>query len=118
MTTLEVWLDKQPIGQVTIDVKEENYRFEYIDEWKKEGYTISPHLPLEGHIPSGAIKRFLENLLPEGKGLEDLSAFTHLFGAFTGSHWFISSFLSAFIFSEKIVTISEIIVPLPYSLCP
>jgi len=78
MTALEVHLGKQPIGQVVIDGKEENYRFEYIDEWKKVGYATSPHLPLEGNIPSGAIKRFLENLLPEGKGLEDLSAFTHI----------------------------------------
>ena len=78
MTMLEVHLGKRPIGRVAIDGKEENYRFEYIDEWRKEGYAISPHLPLEGNIPSGAIKRFLENLLPEGKGLEDLSAFTHI----------------------------------------
>ncbi len=78
MTALEVHLGKQSIGQVAIDGKEENYRFEYIDEWKKEGYAISPHLPLEENIPSGAIKRFLENLLPEGKGLDDLSAFTHI----------------------------------------
>lgn len=78
MTILEVHLGKQPIGQVAIDGKEENYRFEYTDEWQKEGYGISPHLPLEGNIPSGAIKRFLENLLPEGKGLDDLSTFTYI----------------------------------------
>ncbi|HFS82649.1 MAG TPA: type II toxin-antitoxin system HipA family toxin, partial [Epsilonproteobacteria bacterium] len=35
----------------------------------------SPHLPLKGEIPSGSIKRFLENLLPEGKGLEALTHF-------------------------------------------
>lgn len=78
MTALEVHLGKQPIGQVAIDGKEETYRFEYVEEWKKEGYAISPHLQLEGNIPSGTIKRFLENLLPEGKGLEDLSSFTHI----------------------------------------
>lgn len=78
MNTLEVNLNNMYVGSLSIDPKEDLYRFEYSDEWKKSGYPISPHLPFDGEISSGALKRFLENLLPEGKGLDDLTAFTHI----------------------------------------
>lgn len=78
MNTLEVNLNNLHLGTLSIDAKEDLYQFEYSDEWKNSGYPISPHLSFDGEISSGAVKRFLENLLPEGKGLDDLTAFTHI----------------------------------------
>ncbi|MDD3591358.1 MAG: HipA domain-containing protein [Sulfurovum sp.] len=78
MNTLEVNLNNMYVGSLSIDPKEDLYRFEYSDEWRNSGYPISPHLPFDGEISSCALKRFLENLLPEGKGLDDLTAFTHI----------------------------------------
>ncbi len=78
MNTLEVKLNDLHIGILGIEGKDELYQFEYTSEWKQTGYEISPHLNCDNNITSGAIKRFLENLLPEGKGLDDLISFTHI----------------------------------------
>ena len=78
MNELQVKLNELIIGTISIKGKDEIYKFEYTDEWKQTGYEVSPHLAFNKTIPSGIIKRFLENLLPEGKGLDDLTSFTHI----------------------------------------
>ena len=78
MHSLDVHLNKQLVATLTIDGKEDRYSFVYENTWIEEGYPISPHLPFHTVISSASIKRFLQNLLPEGKGLEDLTAYTHL----------------------------------------
>ena len=78
MNKLKVKLNNLPIGTISIEGKDEVYKFEYTDEWKKSGYVISPHLSFSNTFSSGVIRRFLENLLPEGKGLDDLTSFTHI----------------------------------------
>ena len=78
MNELQVKLNDLPIGTINIAGKDEVYKFEYTDEWEQTGYEISPHLAFGKTIFSGNIKRFLENLLPEGKGLDDLTSFTHI----------------------------------------
>jgi len=78
MNELQVKLNDLHIGTISIAGKDEIYKFEYTDEWEEAGYEISPHLVFGKTISSGVIKRFLENLLPEGKGLDDLTSFTHI----------------------------------------
>jgi len=78
MNTLEVNLNEYHVGTLSVNLKEDQYSFQYTNEWKVSGFEISPHLSFNGEISSGMIKRFLENLLPEGKGLDDLTAFTHI----------------------------------------
>jgi serine/threonine-protein kinase HipA len=78
MNELLVKLNELHIGTISIKGKDEIYSFEYTNEWEQSGYEISPHLTFEKSITSGVIKRFLENLLPEGKGLDDLTSFTHI----------------------------------------
>ena len=78
MNELQVKLNELHIGTIRITGKDEVYKFEYTDEWRQTGYEISPHLAFDKTIASGVIKRFLENLLPEGKGLDDLTSFTHI----------------------------------------
>ncbi|MEA3433543.1 MAG: HipA domain-containing protein, partial [Campylobacterota bacterium] len=78
MNELLVKLNDHQIGTISIKGKDEVYSFAYTDEWKRSGYEISPHLTFGKTITSGIIKRFLENLLPEGKGLDDLTSFTHI----------------------------------------
>ena len=69
MNELIVNLNDLQIGTISIKGKDAVYQFEYTDEWKQAGYEISPHLAFDETLSSGAIKRFLENLLPEGKGI-------------------------------------------------
>ena len=44
----------------------------YESSWIENGFTVAPSLPLSGQISSQAVKNFLQNLLPEGQGLDDI----------------------------------------------
>jgi len=76
--TLEVVLGQRSIGSLWVEEGSGEYGFAYTSFWRESGYAISPHLPLDGEIAPANIKKFLENLIPEGKGLEDIVAFTHI----------------------------------------
>ena len=70
---LSVFLNREPLGILRLHGKEERYELVYAPAWLKgPGFAISPHLQ-PGACPSGAVKWFLANLLPEGKWLEELS---------------------------------------------
>jgi serine/threonine-protein kinase HipA len=72
--TLSVFLNREPLGMVTLAGKEDRYGLEYAPTWLAgQNYAISPHLR-PGAGESEKVKRFLANLLPEGKWLEELSA--------------------------------------------
>lgn len=70
---LLVFLNSAPLGTVTLHGEEDRYGLEYASSWLAgQGYAISPHLK-PGACQSEQVKRFLSNLLPEGKWLEELS---------------------------------------------
>lgn len=70
---LSVFLNREPLGFVTLEGKDDRYGLDYAPTWLKgQGYAISPHLK-PGECQSEKVKRFLSNLLPEGKWLEELS---------------------------------------------
>ena len=75
---LTITIDQNIIGTITLDEVEENYRLKYSDEWRQTGFAISPNLPLNEAFTAGSVRRFLENLIPEGKGLDDIINFTHI----------------------------------------
>jgi serine/threonine-protein kinase HipA len=77
MNSLKVSMQGHIVGKISID-KDEKYHFEYHHNWINSGFTISPHLPFNGDFNSITIKRFLENLIPEGEGLEDIATFAHI----------------------------------------
>ena len=70
---LAVFLNRTPLGTITLEGKEDRYGLEYARSWLAgPGFSISPHLR-PGECDSEKVKRFLSNLLPEGKWLEELS---------------------------------------------
>ena len=67
----------QKIGAIALDIGSENeIAFTYEPEWINKGFAISPHLPLNGDFNSRAVRNYLQNLLPEGKGLEEIISST------------------------------------------
>lgn len=48
----------------------------YEPSWIDEGFSISPYLPLDGNFDHRAVRNYLQNLLPEGKGLEEITSNT------------------------------------------
>lgn len=77
-TKIDVTINTHEVGTLSVDGASDLFSFDYATAWKLSGFNISPHIPLEGTARIGAVERFLKNLLPEGRGLEQLSAFAHV----------------------------------------
>ncbi|MCX7116106.1 MAG: HipA domain-containing protein [Gammaproteobacteria bacterium] len=73
---LDVYLGKQVIAKLTLH--DDQLYWHYSPAWQQSGYAVSPHLPLQGVIPTLNVQRFLRNLLPEGGGLDVLLSSFHL----------------------------------------
>ena len=69
---LEVFSDTRRVGTLRYAPDHDTFSLDYDPEWvaSPNGYALSPQLPLDGSGPSPAIRRFLENLLPEGTALD------------------------------------------------
>ncbi len=75
---LEVWLDQDRVGTLTFDARGNRFAFDYLAEWsaRSDAYPLSPGLPLinteqPADVHSAIVRRFFENLLPEGQALDD-----------------------------------------------
>lgn len=69
--TLSVILNDKLVAELSL--VEQTLVWKYSPDWKKEGYQISPHLPLDKPCQAWSISNFLNNLLPEGEGLDEIS---------------------------------------------
>lgn len=79
--TLSLWADGQKVATLGHEPLNDRWSLDYEHDWVNtpEAFPLSPPLPL--HPPAngyaaGAVKRFVENLLPEGRAL-DLAATTY-----------------------------------------
>lgn len=76
---LEVWLDTALAGRLTHDAEAHRFEFEYAALWlaRPDAYPLSPMLPMQPVADATAsahaeqVRRFFENLLPEGQALDD-----------------------------------------------
>jgi serine/threonine-protein kinase HipA len=75
---LQVFLNRKHVGEITLDGAEDRYGLTYASTWIAEhGFPVSPHVQLADCKPE-SVRRFLANLLPEGKWLEELAVTTHI----------------------------------------
>ena len=78
---LKIWADGQEVATLGYEALNDRWSLDYVADWvaKPEAFPLSPALPLQppadGYAP-GAVKRFVENLLPEGHAL-DIAATTY-----------------------------------------
>lgn len=73
--TLHVFAGDIPVGELVQNPLEGSFSLDYAQDWAASGFgfPLAPGLPLQTPPHSSAIRRFLENLLPEGDALDDLS---------------------------------------------
>ena len=75
---LLTYLDGIYLGKIILDGPFETYGLEYDETWiGGGGVPISPHLKFH-KSPDDSVRRFLSNLLPEGRWLEELSLSSHI----------------------------------------
>jgi serine/threonine-protein kinase HipA len=61
------------VGSLTYESLDERFAFEYDAGWQlnRSAYSISPHISMfAAEASSNTVRRFLENLLPEGRALD------------------------------------------------
>lgn len=72
--SLYVLHDNNLVGELTFDSTKNDFAFVYDQLWvKNRGFFLSPHIVPGKMSTTGAVTRFLENLLPEGEGLRHLA---------------------------------------------
>ena len=77
-THLTVNINRQYLGKITLEEIGERYVLEYAKPWLDGGgFPVSPHLK-PGECASESVRRFLANLLPEGRWLEELVISSHI----------------------------------------
>ncbi len=78
---LEVWLDRDLAGELSYDSGSNRFAFVYAPAWlsRTQAYALGPTLPLspapatpDEH--SALVRQFFENLLPEGRALDDAAS--------------------------------------------
>ncbi|PMS18602.1 type II toxin-antitoxin system HipA family toxin [Trinickia dabaoshanensis] len=71
--SLHAFTDGRLVGKLIHESQEGRYSFQYAEGWKdsRDSFYLSPAIPL-ARAPErpGAVQRFLENLLPEGRALD------------------------------------------------
>lgn len=72
MHTLDIFFNEQKVGKLYYEIMSDEFSLEYEASWQNSGFPLSPKLSFENQIKSIDIKNFIDNLLPEGKGLDEL----------------------------------------------
>ncbi|MDI1243970.1 MAG: HipA domain-containing protein [Rhodoferax sp.] len=75
---LDIFVGEVRVAVLTWHPENDSFGLVYDPLWKKTGFALSPHLSLTGDIAPIAIRRFLENLLPEGDALDTVSIYSNI----------------------------------------
>lgn len=78
MYHLTIFYNKTKVGTLQLLAQSEEFSFQYDEEWKKNGFSLSPSMPFNKELPNSYVKNFIANLLPEGDGLEKLSEYLQI----------------------------------------
>ncbi len=70
---INIFSNKEKVGIIKINLNTGDAELIYDESWIKIGFELSPHLKFGEQINSNSIKNFINNLLPEGKGLDFVS---------------------------------------------
>ena len=77
---LDLFIGQKFVARLEFHPEQDTFSLTYSPTWvaDRRGYALSPHLPLDGTATSPSIRRFLENLLPEGRALDVASVHSNI----------------------------------------
>lgn len=77
---LDLFVGQAFVARLEFHAEQDAFSLTYSPQWvaERRGYALSPHLPLDGKATSSSIRRFLENLLPEGRALDVASVYSNI----------------------------------------
>lgn len=76
---LSLWVHQDHVADITHVPLDDAWELRYTESWQvnEDAFALSPALPLKAPprgYPSASIRRFIENLLPEGRALDIVAA--------------------------------------------
>lgn len=77
---LDIYANERLVARLGWDAASDSFQLEYARSWIQaaNGFALSPWLPLNAQTSPHTIRRFLENLLPEGRALDVASSYTNI----------------------------------------
>lgn len=77
---LDLYANERLVGRLGLEADSDSLQLEYARTWvlSANGYPLSPCLPFGAPASAPTVRRFLENLLPEGRALDVASSHTHI----------------------------------------
>ena len=77
---LDIYAHDRLVARLGLDTSSDSFLLEYAQSWSQSGngYALSPALPFDVQANSHTIRRFLENLLPEGRALDEAYRYTNI----------------------------------------
>jgi serine/threonine-protein kinase HipA len=77
---LDIYAGTVLVARLGFEPQTDTYQLQYAESWTNspKGYALSPHLPLDNTSNSATLRRFLENLLPEGRALDITCSFNNI----------------------------------------
>jgi serine/threonine-protein kinase HipA len=78
--SLAVFYAGHLVGELNFDPRDDRLGFTYSPQWLQfpGRFQLTPHFPFEGDISPVAVRRYIDNLLPEGRALDVVSSFTQV----------------------------------------
>ena len=69
---LKICCGLKAVGVLTYNIEDDTYHVAYDAKWREEGYPLAPLIPFDESGKSSDVRKFLLNLFPEGKHLDEL----------------------------------------------
>lgn len=77
---LDVFCASDHVGRVAFDPEDDRLSFAYSPAWRQHPgrFQLTPHIPFDGEVSHVAVRRYIDNLLPEGRALDVVANFTNV----------------------------------------
>lgn len=78
--TLQVFRGQDLVGLLRFDPGSDAFSFDYAASWttRADAFQLSPHIRFDQPAPAVTVRRFVQNLLPEGQALDVAASYSHV----------------------------------------
>lgn len=78
--TLRTLRDGDEVGRLQFDPDNDSFSFDYAPGWadRADTFQLSPHITFKQRASAVSVRRFIQNLLPEGQALDVAAAFANV----------------------------------------
>jgi len=78
--TLQVFRAQDPVGLLRFDPESDAFSFDYAASWvtRADTFQLSPHIPFDQPASAVTVRRFIQNLLPEGQALDVAASYSNV----------------------------------------